>query len=146
LGAKTIQNQHKHIIGWVVVIVGIRHFLDPEPYEKLYLPPRVIVVILRFSPQPDFQKSWSEKSWTKQAHSATLEIFKKHEELQDARLSFVGFIPNPWGLRVIGVDWGGFWLVRDSIPLNPHGFDKNEQGLKDCHVGSPTRGKGSSKK
>jgi hypothetical protein len=62
---KTIQNQHKHIIGWVVVIVGIRHFLDPEPYEQLYLPPHVIVMIFTFSPQPDSQKNWSEKSWTK---------------------------------------------------------------------------------
>jgi hypothetical protein len=50
---KTIQNQHKHIIGWVVVIVGIRHFIDPEPYKQLYLPPHVIVMILRFSSQPD---------------------------------------------------------------------------------------------
>jgi hypothetical protein len=47
VGAKTIQNQHKHIIGWVVVIVGIRHFLNPEPYEQLYLPLHVTVVILR---------------------------------------------------------------------------------------------------
>jgi hypothetical protein len=69
VAAKIIQNQHKHIIGWVVVIVGIRHFLDYEPYEQLYLPPHVIVMILRFSPQSDFQKSWSEKSWTKQAPS-----------------------------------------------------------------------------
>jgi hypothetical protein len=53
VGAKTIQNQHKHIIGSVVVIVGIRHFLDPEPYKQLYLPPYVIVMILRFSSQPD---------------------------------------------------------------------------------------------
>jgi hypothetical protein len=53
VGAKTNQNQHKHIIGSVVVIVGIHHFLDPEPYEQLYLPPYVIVMILRFSPQPD---------------------------------------------------------------------------------------------
>jgi hypothetical protein len=35
-----------------VVIVGIRYFLDPEPYEQLYLPPHVIVMILRFSPEP----------------------------------------------------------------------------------------------
>jgi hypothetical protein len=69
IGPKTIQNQHKHIIGWVIVIVGIHHFLDPEPYEHFYLPPHVIVMILRFSPQPDFQKSWSEKSWTKQTIS-----------------------------------------------------------------------------
>jgi hypothetical protein len=34
VGAKIIQNQHKHIIGWVVVIVGIRHFLDPEPMNN----------------------------------------------------------------------------------------------------------------
>jgi hypothetical protein len=52
VGAKTIQNQHKHIIGWVVVIVEIRHFLDLESYEQLYLPPHVIVIILRFFPQP----------------------------------------------------------------------------------------------
>jgi hypothetical protein len=50
---KTIQNQHKHIIGWVVAIVGIRHFLDPESYGHLYLPPHVILMILRFSIQPD---------------------------------------------------------------------------------------------
>jgi hypothetical protein len=68
VGAKTIQNQHKHIIGWVVVIVGIRHFLDPEPYEQLYLPPHVIVMILRFSPQPDsphsqiFKKAGQKKA------------------------------------------------------------------------------------
>jgi hypothetical protein len=29
---KTIQNQHKHIIGWVVAIVVIRHFIDPKPH------------------------------------------------------------------------------------------------------------------
>jgi hypothetical protein len=57
VGAKTIQNQHKHIIGQVVVIIGIRHFLDPEPYEQLYLPSHVIVMILRFSPQPDSHHS-----------------------------------------------------------------------------------------
>jgi hypothetical protein len=73
VGAKTIQNQHKHIIGWVVVIVVIRHFLDPEPYEQLYLLPHVIVMILRFSPQPDsphsqiFRKAGQKKKWTKHA-------------------------------------------------------------------------------
>jgi hypothetical protein len=66
VGTKTIQNQHKHIIGWVIVIAGIRHFLDSKSYEQLYLLPHVIVIILRFSSQPDFKKSWSEKSWTKQ--------------------------------------------------------------------------------
>jgi hypothetical protein len=34
---KTIQNQHKHIIGRVVGIAGIRHFLDPKTYEHLHL-------------------------------------------------------------------------------------------------------------
>jgi hypothetical protein len=68
VGAKTIQNQHKHIIGWVVVIVGIRHFLDYEPYEQLYLPPHIIVMILRLSPQPDslhsqiFKKTGQKKA------------------------------------------------------------------------------------
>jgi hypothetical protein len=38
-------------------LVGIRHFLDPEPYEQFYLPPHVIVMILRFSPQPDSPQS-----------------------------------------------------------------------------------------
>jgi hypothetical protein len=52
------------------VIVGIRHFLDPEPYEQLYLPPHVIVMILRFSPQPDslhgqiFRKAGQKKAET----------------------------------------------------------------------------------
>jgi hypothetical protein len=68
VGTKTIKNQHKHIIGWVVVIVGIRHFLDPEPYEQLYLPPHVIVMILRFSSQPNsphsqiFKKAGQKKA------------------------------------------------------------------------------------
>jgi uncharacterized membrane protein len=48
---KTIQNQHKHIIGQVVAIVGICHFLDPEPHERLHLSPHIIPMILRFSPQ-----------------------------------------------------------------------------------------------
>jgi hypothetical protein len=65
---KNHPNQHKHIIGRVVVIVGIRHFLDPEPYEQLYLPPHVIVMILSFSPQPDshhnqiFRKAGQKKA------------------------------------------------------------------------------------
>jgi hypothetical protein len=57
LRAKIIQNQHKHIIGLVVVIVEIRHFIDPELYEQLYLPPHVIVMILKFSLQPDSSHS-----------------------------------------------------------------------------------------
>jgi hypothetical protein len=50
---KIIQNQHKHIIGWVVAIVGIRHFLHPESYRHLYLPSYIILIILRFSTQSD---------------------------------------------------------------------------------------------
>jgi hypothetical protein len=50
---KTIQNQHKHIIGWVVAIVEIYHFLNPESNGHLYLTPHVILIILRFSTQPD---------------------------------------------------------------------------------------------
>jgi hypothetical protein len=53
VGTKIIQNQYKHIIDWVVVIVEIRHFLDPEPYEQFYLSTHVIIMILKFSPQPD---------------------------------------------------------------------------------------------
>jgi hypothetical protein len=66
--AKTIQNQHKHIIGSVVLIVLIRHFLDPESYEQLYLLPYVIVMILKFFPQPDspdsqiFRKAGQKKA------------------------------------------------------------------------------------
>jgi hypothetical protein len=68
LGAKTVQNQHKHIIVRVVVIVRIRHFLDPESYKQLYLSPHVIVMILRFSPQLDsphsqiFRKAGQKKA------------------------------------------------------------------------------------
>jgi hypothetical protein len=34
--------------------VGIHHFLDPEPYGQLYFSLHVILMILRFSTQPDF--------------------------------------------------------------------------------------------
>jgi hypothetical protein len=74
---KTIQNQHKHIISWIVVIVGIRHFLDPEPYEQLYLPPHVIVMILKFFPQPDsshsqiFRKAGQKKAEPNRCPSPT---------------------------------------------------------------------------
>ena len=59
-------------IDWVITKVGLRHFLDPKPYEHLHLPPHVILTILifspaGFSPQLDSQKSSSEKSWNKQA-------------------------------------------------------------------------------
>jgi hypothetical protein len=40
---KPIENQHKHIIGWVIAIVVIRHFIDLEPHGQLYLPPHVIL-------------------------------------------------------------------------------------------------------
>jgi hypothetical protein len=46
---KTIQNQHRHRIGRVVAIVGIRHFLDPELYGHFHLSPHVIPTILIFS-------------------------------------------------------------------------------------------------
>ena len=50
---KNIQNQHKHIIGWVVTIVVIRNFLDPESYGQVYLSMHEILIILKFSTQPD---------------------------------------------------------------------------------------------
>jgi hypothetical protein len=98
VGAKTIQNQHKHIIGWFVVIVGIRHFLDPEPYEQLYLPPHVIVMILIFSPQSDspysqiFRKAGQKKaepnmsiaSWEATASPAT-----QHRKFSITRSLFI---------------------------------------------------------
>jgi hypothetical protein len=49
-----------------MAIVRIRHFLHPKPSGLFYLPPHVIYTILRFSPEPDSQKSSLEKSWTKQ--------------------------------------------------------------------------------
>jgi hypothetical protein len=61
VGAKTIQNQHKHIIGWVVVIIGIRNFLYTEPYEQLYLSLHVIVMILKFSPTARFSEKLVRK-------------------------------------------------------------------------------------
>jgi hypothetical protein len=54
---KTIQNQYKHIIRRVIVIVGIHHFLDPEPYEYIHLTPHVILTIIKFSPQSDSSHS-----------------------------------------------------------------------------------------
>jgi hypothetical protein len=62
-----VQNQHEHKIGRVVTIVGIRRFLDPEPFGPLHLTLHVIPMILRSSPQPDSQKKLVRKSWTKQA-------------------------------------------------------------------------------
>jgi hypothetical protein len=50
---KVIQNQHEHRIGRVVAIVRIHHFLDPEPYGHLHIPPHAISTILRFSSQLD---------------------------------------------------------------------------------------------
>jgi hypothetical protein len=50
---KTVQNQHKHKIGRIVMIVGICCFLDPEPFGPLHLSPHVIHTILRFFSQPD---------------------------------------------------------------------------------------------
>jgi hypothetical protein len=65
---KTIQNQHEHKIGRIVIIVGICWFLDPEPFRPLHLPPHVIHTILRFFPQPDslhsqiFRKAGQKKA------------------------------------------------------------------------------------
>jgi hypothetical protein len=50
---KIIQNQHKYIIGLVVAIVVIRHFINSELHGQLYLLPHVILMIFRFSIQPD---------------------------------------------------------------------------------------------
>jgi hypothetical protein len=51
---KTVENQHEHIIGRVVVIVEIHRFLDPEPFGPLHLPPHIIPTIHRFFSQPDY--------------------------------------------------------------------------------------------
>jgi hypothetical protein len=65
---KTVQNQHKHKIGRIVMIVEICCFLDLEPFRPLHLPPHVIHTILIFFLQPDslhsqiLRKSWSEKA------------------------------------------------------------------------------------
>jgi hypothetical protein len=50
---KTVQNQHEHKIGRIVMIVGICCFLDPGPFGPLHLPPHVIHIILKFFSQPD---------------------------------------------------------------------------------------------
>jgi hypothetical protein len=50
---KTVQNQHEHKIGWIVTIVGICCFLDPEPFGPLHLPSHVIHTILKFSTKSD---------------------------------------------------------------------------------------------
>jgi hypothetical protein len=57
---KTVQNQHEHRIGrswtlWITSSFSARNTHDTQ-----------ILLTARFSPQPDSQKSWSEKSWTKQ--------------------------------------------------------------------------------
>jgi hypothetical protein len=51
---KTVQNQHEHKIGRIVMIVGICCFLNPEPFRPLHLPPHVIHTIFKFFSQPDF--------------------------------------------------------------------------------------------
>jgi hypothetical protein len=90
---KTIQNQHKHIIGWVVAIVRIYHFIDPEPYEHLYPPPHVILMILRFFSQLYSQKSYSEKSWIKRTHHLLLLYIYCSQELI---LFVLSFVENTW--------------------------------------------------
>jgi hypothetical protein len=65
---KTVQNQHEHKIGRIVMIVGICWFIDPEPFGPLHLPPHVIHTILRFFLQPDslhsqiFRKAGQKKA------------------------------------------------------------------------------------
>jgi hypothetical protein len=44
---KTVQNQHEHKLGRIVMIVGMCCFLDPEPFGPLHLSPHVIHTILR---------------------------------------------------------------------------------------------------
>jgi hypothetical protein len=65
---KIIQSQHKHIIGWVVLIVKIRHVLDLEPYEHIYLSPYVILIIHRFSTQLDSQKKVGQNKAEPNSH------------------------------------------------------------------------------
>jgi hypothetical protein len=44
---KNVQNQHEHIIDRVITIVGIRRFLDHEPFGPLHHHPHVIPIMLR---------------------------------------------------------------------------------------------------
>jgi hypothetical protein len=64
---KTVQNQHEHIIGRVVMIVRICCFLDLEPFGPLHLHLHVITMILRFFPQPDSSQPDSQKRWSEKA-------------------------------------------------------------------------------
>jgi hypothetical protein len=94
--AKTIQNQHKHIIGWVVVIVGIRHFLDPESYEQLYLSTHVIVMILKFSPQLDFYHSqiFKKTSHKKAEPNSPYDISNRQSAVANWQTA-TGEVPTP---------------------------------------------------
>lgn len=58
---KTIQNQHEHIIGWVVTTVIIRCFLDREPFRPLHLPPHVILWYLDSSHSQILRKAGKKK-------------------------------------------------------------------------------------
>lgn len=44
------------------MIAGIYHFLNAKSCGHLYLPPHVILMVIRFSPQLDYQKFSSEKA------------------------------------------------------------------------------------
>jgi hypothetical protein len=44
------------------MIIVIRRFLDPKSFEPLNLTLYIILTILKFSLQLDYQKNWSEKS------------------------------------------------------------------------------------
>jgi hypothetical protein len=50
---KIVQNQHEHRIGRVVMIVGIRRFLDPETFAPLNFSLHVMPTILIFFLQSD---------------------------------------------------------------------------------------------
>jgi hypothetical protein len=48
---KTVQNQHEHRISRAIATVENCHFLQPKLCRRIYLPPHVIFMILRFSSQ-----------------------------------------------------------------------------------------------
>lgn len=53
---KNYRNQCEHIVDRVVVTVEIRYFLDPKPYECLYLSPHIIPAIFKFFPGQILEK------------------------------------------------------------------------------------------
>jgi hypothetical protein len=55
------KSKYKHKISRIIIIVGIRRFLNPQLFKPLYLYSHVIHMILILSSQQDSQKTWSEK-------------------------------------------------------------------------------------